>query len=112
MKLVLEAKGLEIDAWIREYVRTTIVFAIWHHALRFDAVHVQLECARDEKDDLYVRCGILAKLSSGRVVSSGATGPDLCSAVQEASDLLEAALYRPHRPAPGPVPAAPRRLAA
>jgi hypothetical protein len=110
VKIVLEAKGLEIDAWIRDYVGTTVVFALWHHALRFDAVHVQLACPRDEKDDLTVRCDLLAQISSGRVVSSGATGRDLCSAVQEASDLLEAALHRPA--APGPVPAAPDRLAA
>jgi hypothetical protein len=112
VKFVLEAKGLEIDAWIRDDVRTTVVFAIWHHALRFDSVHVQLEGARDEKDAPYVRCGLRAELSNGGAASSGATGPDLCSAVPEASDLLEVALYRPHRPAPGATPAAPERLAA
>lgn len=112
MKLVLEAKGLEIDAWIRDHVRTMVVFAIWHHAQRFEAVHVQVDCARDQEDQLYVRCGIRADPSGGEVVSSGATGPDFCSAVQKASDLIEAALHRPHRPAPRAAPAAPERLAA
>jgi hypothetical protein len=112
VKFVLEAKGLESDAWIRDYVRTTAVFAIWHHALRFEAVHVQLDCAREENDDLYVRCGIRAELPRGGVVSSGATGPDLCSAVQKGSHLLEAALYQRHRPAPGGMPVASERLAA
>ena len=112
MKFVLEAEGLEIDAWLRDYVRTTVIFAIWHHTQSFAAVHVQLDCARDEKDDPYVHCGLRAELSNGGAVSSGAMGPDLCSAVQEASDRLEVALYRPHPPAPGPTPAAPERLAA
>ena len=82
MKLVLEAKGLEVDAWLCDYVLTTVAFATWHHSLRFDLVHVQLDCARDENDDLYFRCGIVSELSSGRVLSAGATGTDLHSAVQ------------------------------
>lgn len=112
MKLVLEARDLEIDAWIRDYVRTTVGFAIWHHALDFEAVHVRLDCARDEQGDAYLRCGLRAQLASGEAVSSGATATDLCNAVQEAADLLEVALYRPARPAPGATPAAPERVAA
>jgi hypothetical protein len=81
-------------------------------ALRFEAVHVRLDSARDEQGDGYLRCGIRAQLASGETVSSGATATDLCAAVQEAADLLEVALYRPVRPAPGAMPTAPGRFAA
>ena len=31
MKLEVIAKGLEVDAWLHDYIRTTVVFASWHH---------------------------------------------------------------------------------
>lgn len=109
MKLVLEAKGRPVDAWLRDYVRTTVVFAIWRHDLPFEILHVELDGAEDEKGMAYSRCGIRAELRDQAAVTTGATGTDVCSAVQEASDLLEAAL---HGPPGGAMEAPPERLAA
>jgi len=27
----LVARGLQPDAWLEEFVRTSVVFALWHH---------------------------------------------------------------------------------
>ncbi len=109
MKLVLEAKEFDVDAWLHDYVRTTVVFAIWHREVDVDLVHVRLDRAGGDDGAAYVRCSIRAEIPTRGPVASGATGPDVAAAVQQASDLLEVALLRLPSDA---VPAAPHRLAA
>jgi len=107
MKLALKAEEFEVDAWLHDFLRTTVVFAIWHHELRVEAVHIRLDRAMDEQGD-YVRCALRADTPSGPV-SSGATGADVCEATHEAANLLEVALYRPPASATSTIP---RHLAA
>jgi hypothetical protein len=95
MELDIRAEGVEIDAWLESYLRTTVGFAAWWwDRPRVEGVEVRIDLATDGKGEEYVRCGLLAKLSPWSSVSAGATGADVCQAAQEASDLLEVALSR------------------
>lgn len=94
MKLVVEAEGFEIDAWLRDFVETSVVFAIWHHELQVETVLFRLDRATNEEAEPYVRCAIRVETQRGPI-SSGATGAGVCEATREAANLLEVALYGP-----------------
>jgi hypothetical protein len=108
MTLEVNARGLEVDAWLYDYIRTTVVFASWHYDVP-EAARVRLDRAVDANGEAYVRCGIEVEQPGHGSAAAGATGPDVCTAVQQASDLLEVAL---HRPGPAAAVAAVERLAA
>ena len=42
MKLVLESWGIEVDTSLADYLRSTVVFALWHHEQRLDVVRQAL----------------------------------------------------------------------
>ena len=108
MKIVLDSTGIEIDAWLTDYLRSTVVFALWHHEMRVERITVQLDRALDEGGGAYVRCALRALVPGRGPVVSGATGPDACEAVRTAADLLEVALH----PLAARTPSIPDRLAA
>ncbi len=108
MKIVLDPTGIEVDAWLADYLRGTVTFALWHHELRVERVSVQLDRAADACGDAYVRCALRALVPGRGPVVSGATGPDACQAIRTAADLLEVALH----PLAARTPSIPDRLAA
>ena len=93
MKILVEAEGLDLDTCLEDYIRKTVVFAISYYGLQ--GVHVRLDRHSEGPSLPYVRCGLRAETEDRQWISSGATGADVCEAVQEASSLLEVALYRP-----------------
>ncbi|MCG8589204.1 MAG: hypothetical protein MJE66_07925 [Proteobacteria bacterium] len=99
MKLVLKAGDLEIDAWLEDYLRTTVVFATWWvRRPAVEAVEILLDRVGGGAGSPYVRCALRAERPGRAAVASGATGANVCEAVREASNLLEAALSRPLPP--------------
>ena len=106
MNLVLETNGVDVDTWAREFMQTTVSFAVWNHALGVQEVEVRLDRELDHDGSPYTRCTLRAETARG-VVSAGATATDVCDAILDASNLLEVAMHRPVAPRP-----AERRLAA
>ena len=110
MKLVFDARGLEVDPWLEDFVRAHAVFATWWgRAPRVESVRVLLEPLGPEGDAGPARCAFEAAVPGRGPVLAGATGGDLCEAIREAADLLELSLLRPFGPAS---PSAQPRLAA
>jgi ribosome-associated translation inhibitor RaiA len=104
MKIELEVSGLNVDAWLRDYVHTAVVFATWHHEQRIEHARVALHRSSDR-----VRCSLRLDLPDGRVLSTHAAGATAFDALQDACDRLEVELYRSGAAA---APAARGRLAA
>ena len=93
MDFVFEADDMEIDPWIEDYARTTLLFAIWHHDAKVERVHVSLDRVFEEDGEPYVRCAVVVVTMGSPLVSAGCAGRDLCEAVQGAADRLEVAIY-------------------
>ena len=93
MDLRIESPDIELSAWERLYAHTTVSFAVWHHERPVEWMTLRLERACDPEGRVWVRCGLRGEVGA-RPVAAGATGPDLCSAIQQAADLLEVALFR------------------
>jgi len=94
MKIELEVSELDVDAWLRDYIHTAVVFATWHHELRIDCVRVSLHRSVD-----HVACSLRLDLPDGRAVAAHAAAPSGFEALQDACDRLEIALYRSGRAA-------------
>ncbi len=102
MEILVETGGRPLDPWLEEFLRATVGFSVWHHAHRVEAVAVRLDEAADADGGAVSRCGLRAETRTGETVEAGATGGDPCEAIQEASHLLEVALFGPWRAAPAP----------
>ncbi len=110
MRLELSSDRVEIDTWLEDYLETTLLFSTWYEGgPTVDSVQVQLDAMVDEVGVPGVRCTLRADTLTRGPLCSGATGADVCEAVERASLLLEAALFGP---SPQASPLAPRRLAA
>ena len=92
MELVMETRGVDADEWLKDYVGTTIVFAVWRQEMRVAAVRVMLDGETDVDGREYVRCGLRAHVPGQPPVCAGATGANPAQAVCEAANLLEVAL--------------------
>ena len=90
---------LSNDNDLRRFVRTTIGFAVRFWEPPIHETRVRLEQIAPEGDARAVHCSIEAASRAGRAWAE-ATGPDVCTAVQEAADRLEVSLSRAHRTAP------------
>ncbi len=108
MKLVLEPRGIEVDTSLADYLRSTVVFALWHHQQRVERVSVRLDGVVDAEGEGYTRCTLRADVAGRGTSVSGATGPEPSEAIRRAADLLEVALH----PLAAQVPEVPERLAA
>ncbi len=93
MQLFLNTNGFERSAWLDEFLRTTIVFAVWRHSERIQHVTVQLEPLLEKGSDQRVHCRLEAATANG-VVSVGSSRSNLCEAIRGAADRLEVALHR------------------
>lgn len=98
MELRLESKGISLDDWGTEYLRTTVLFSVWHHECPVESVHVRLDAAADSQGEDFLRCGLRAETRSGDVFTAGATGSELTEAIEKACQLLEVALFAPSKP--------------
>ena len=104
MKLIWDAGGIQSDDWLREYLVTTVTFAIWQPGLQIDCLRARLDHVEHEKGASYVRCALRVEIPGQGHLSSGATGADVYEAIQAAADLLEVALYRPLKERRAPIP--------
>lgn len=95
MELRVESNGVRVNEWETEFLRTTLLFAVWHHQHPVESVHVRLDEADGSGGQRHVRCDLRAWTRAGEVVGAGATGADLSEAVDKASQLIEVALYAP-----------------
>lgn len=109
MELRVEAEGVGWDPWVEDFLRTTVMFAVWHHGGRIAAVDVRLDGAVDWRGETFLRCGLRAETAEGESIEAGATGANLYEAIREAVHLLEVSLYAPRSPRQS---APPNRLAA
>jgi hypothetical protein len=91
--LELDLRGVERDALLEAYVRTTVGFALWHHEVWVRRVRVRLE-RMGARTGAPVRCGIHAELARGPAIEAGAIGADVHEAVTHAADLSELTLLR------------------
>ena len=97
MQIVVESGNVPVDAWLSEFLRTTVRFAVWHHTRLPERVTVLLGRA-DAASGGGVRCYVRAERRNDAQVSAGATGGEASEAIQQACDLLEAALHAPTLP--------------
>ena len=98
MEITFEAKGLNVDPWLREYASTAVMFAVWQGQLELLQVEVQLEQAFDGNSS-GVRCRLRAQGRNGDEVTSSATATDEFDAIRDAAYLLELAFDFPRRTA-------------
>lgn len=96
----LKKEGVEVGAFLQEFIRTTVAFSVWNQKPRVDCVHIRLESASLPGHDDHFRCTLRADLPGRKPAGAGATGPDIFTAVQEAANLLEVALRHPVRATP------------
>lgn len=92
MQLTIHGDDYASDAWLGDFVRTTVVFATWHYEVP-EAVHVRL-AEGPGRHGPYVCCAIEVERPGLGPVASAATGRDPCEAVQRAADRLEVVLHR------------------
>ena len=100
MRLSIESEGVAVDAELRDFVRATVVFAVWHHEGGCRAVRVRLERAGADPGEARARCQLEADTGLAGRVTAAATGPTAWEAVQKAADLLEVAIFRARTAAP------------
>jgi hypothetical protein len=108
MDLRIESPDIELSAWERTFAHTTVSFAVWHPQSPVERVTLRTDRAFDAEGRAYVRCDLRGE-RAGRPVAAGATGPGPCSAIQQAANLLELALFGLP---PAGLPTEPGRLAA
>ena len=96
MKLAIAASGMEVDAWLRSFVRTNVAFAVLYRTPRIEAVAVDLTRLRTAGSE-QVRCRIYAETKK-EYFGVEATGANASEAVTEAVNQLEVSL----QPTPGP----------
>ena len=109
MRFAVRSRDLAMDAWLEDYVRTTVVFAVWHYEPDVESVQVRVEGGTAGAGASKVRCGIEVGTRSRGPVRSEATGNTAWKAVQAAAEAIEVALYPRVR---GALPAPQPRLAA
>lgn len=95
MRLAIEAKKIEIDALLSEWIRTTLLFAAWNFDVGVENISIRLDREPDEESVFRYDCGVVAHTEIGPVAAEG-TGSDVWAAVQDAADRLEVDLYRRH----------------
>lgn len=91
MEMKLMTRGIEANAWLEEFARTTVAFSLWHHRAAVDRVWIHLDAAEAPHAG-FARCGIAAETELGPI-SAGATGSGPHEALSEAALLLEVALF-------------------
>jgi hypothetical protein len=91
MEMTLVTRGIEANAWLEEFARTTVAFSLWHHRVSVERVWIHLDAAGAPHSDS-ARCGIAADTELGPI-SAGATGSGPHEALSEAARLLEVALF-------------------
>ena len=94
MKLVIDGNGSNFDARLAEFMRVTVVFAVWHYRRKVEGVTVRLDREDYGLGGRRVSCSLRADTPTGPV-SAHATGTDAFEATVEAANLLEVALHRP-----------------
>ena len=72
MNLILEANGVDVDSWTREFMQTTVSFAVWNHERGVQDVEVRLDRELDHDGSPYTRCALRAETVRGDI-SAGAT---------------------------------------
>ena len=97
MQLFLNTNDCPTDAWVEEFLRTTVVFAVWNHREPIRRIRVDLSRPGGKADGT-VHCRIEAA-TERRVVAAESLDRDLSEAIQTAADRLEVALWHePGRP--------------
>lgn len=91
MDVNIESLGVPVDAWMQQFVRTTVEFAVWHHQLRVNRARVTLEQVPVGAGSR-VRCVIEAPVRHG-CARGEALAAHACEAVHRAADRLEVDLF-------------------
>lgn len=95
MEMKLVTRGIEETAWLEEFARTTVAFALWHHRVTVERIWIRLDAEGAAHSGL-VRCGITAETGWGPI-RAGASGSGPHEALSEAALLLEIALFESAR---------------
>lgn len=91
MDLHLSANGIELDGYVREYIRATVVFSTWHHA-RSARIEIDLQRCSLPRQGPGVACQLRVQPEGRLPVTVSASGAELWEVVQGAADRLESAL--------------------
>ena len=91
MELISRSGDLKVDAWLEEFIRTTVQFAVWRAPKRVDSVCVSLR----RRPGGAIACELTATQADGTDVSASGVDRQAFEAIQIAADRLEVSLFGP-----------------
>ena len=89
LEIDLRTDRVDEDAYLRNFVVTTVRFATHYYASEVRRITVQI----DDAGDAALRCVLKAETDAG-IARSSAIADDVCEAVQEAANLVEVELFQ------------------
>jgi ribosome-associated translation inhibitor RaiA len=89
MKVEIVASRLFVDAFLREFIRTTVQFATWSAVRLVESVEVTLRRLADGR----IRCDLVATVDGVPRLCVTAAADDDVDAIQRAADKLEVELF-------------------
>ena len=96
MKIVLQNEGVAEDAWLREFIRSTVAAAAWWSRPRIHAVITRLRQTHTDRGEPVVECRLHVGSGRDAIVAVG-THAKAFEAIQDAANALEVALSQEPR---------------